>query len=338
MRQKCFKSVTILACVASWAGGQTLIDLRTQSKSVDFSGANSTRPIKTGTTLPAVCSVGEMFFKSDAAPGVNLYACTAQNSWTVASGGGSSQPISLAGDVNGPAAANVVTQLQGRSVSSFAPSQGQALAWNAVSARWEPQTIAGGAGGGQTTQLADFAMAQTDSATLTIGPACSLATPCNARFGSAIYSFTSGATATISAGTGAAYIYISSSGTLTVGHSMTVACSSGCVAQNGIGAFPADSIPLGTWSATNGTWDTGGGLDRRAFQSSKSVLPGLGMISAESSGATIVSVDTAQVGLRAAPPPTSTSLCTAGSWATDGTFLYVCVSTNLWRRSPLTIF
>ena len=63
--------------------GQTQVDLRTQSKSVDFSGANATKPFKSGTLLPSTCGAGEMFFKTDAPPGANLYGCSALNSWTL---------------------------------------------------------------------------------------------------------------------------------------------------------------------------------------------------------------------------------------------------------------
>ncbi len=69
--------------------GQTAVDLRTQSKSVDFAAAPFTRPVQTGTALPAVCSVGQMFFNSAAPAGQNVYGCTATNIWTLQSGGGS---------------------------------------------------------------------------------------------------------------------------------------------------------------------------------------------------------------------------------------------------------
>src|ERR1700681_1048588 len=65
----------------------TQVDLATQSKDVDFGGAVSTRPMKSGTVIPGTCNLGEMFFKQDAAAGSNLYACTAANQWTVESGG-----------------------------------------------------------------------------------------------------------------------------------------------------------------------------------------------------------------------------------------------------------
>src|SRR4051794_22293232 len=77
------------ACVAAAviaAGGQTQIDLRTQGKNIDFSTAASTRPSKTGTSLPAACSTGETYLKTDAPAGKNLYVCTAAGVWTVQGG------------------------------------------------------------------------------------------------------------------------------------------------------------------------------------------------------------------------------------------------------------
>jgi hypothetical protein len=66
----------------SFVNAQTKVDLRTQAKSVDFSGATSTRPIQTGTALPGTCAVGQMFFLTSTTPGLNVYACTATNTWT----------------------------------------------------------------------------------------------------------------------------------------------------------------------------------------------------------------------------------------------------------------
>ncbi len=50
--------------------GQTSIDLTRQGR------------LGSGTTLPAQCAVGQVFFKSNAPAGTNLYTCVAQNSWT----------------------------------------------------------------------------------------------------------------------------------------------------------------------------------------------------------------------------------------------------------------
>lgn len=40
-----------------------------------------------GTTLPATCTIGEVFFKTDASAGSNVYGCTATNTWTAQAGG-----------------------------------------------------------------------------------------------------------------------------------------------------------------------------------------------------------------------------------------------------------
>jgi hypothetical protein len=85
MRRHRVLALGLAAGMGLW--GQTRIDLASQGKAVDFSGANSTRPVKTGVSLPPVCLPGEMFFKRDAAPGQNLYFCTANNTWTQMSGG-----------------------------------------------------------------------------------------------------------------------------------------------------------------------------------------------------------------------------------------------------------
>ena len=68
----CLHAFGILYC-------QTMVDLRTQSNSVDFSSANSTGPFKSGAVFPSICSMGEMLYKNDAPAGANLYGCTASN-------------------------------------------------------------------------------------------------------------------------------------------------------------------------------------------------------------------------------------------------------------------
>lgn len=47
-----------------------------------------------GTTLPANCQVGQLFFKTDSAAGQNVYGCTSANTWTLQSGGGGSVDVS----------------------------------------------------------------------------------------------------------------------------------------------------------------------------------------------------------------------------------------------------
>jgi hypothetical protein len=82
----------IAVAAGLWApaamGQTTLIDLRTQGKSVDFSQSSSTKPIKTGAVVPATCSSGELFLDLSAPAGSNLRVCVSANTWAQISGGG----------------------------------------------------------------------------------------------------------------------------------------------------------------------------------------------------------------------------------------------------------
>ena len=78
------ESLLALVCMAGGLTAQTQVDLRSQSKDVDFSGAVSTTPWKVGAALPAVCAVGRVFFNTAAPSGQNVYLCTALNTWTAA--------------------------------------------------------------------------------------------------------------------------------------------------------------------------------------------------------------------------------------------------------------
>jgi hypothetical protein len=163
------------------ARGQTQIDLRTQGKNIDFSAAASTRPSKTGTSLPAACSIGETYIKTDAAAGKNLYVCTASGVWTaqgveVPNPTGKSDQVltndgtslvwqALAGDISGRPNGVAVTGLGGRKLSSVAPLDGQFLRWNAISQQWEATTLAGalsvfGRTGAIVAQTGDYSFAQ----------------------------------------------------------------------------------------------------------------------------------------------------------------------------------
>jgi hypothetical protein len=106
----------------------------------------------------------------------------------------------------------------------------------------------------------------TSGTTLQIGSACSVSAPCKVRLGAVVYSFTAPATATVQSGSGMTYIYVDGAGALTVGSSSAttpqVSCS-GCQTQSPITQFPVDSIPLATWNATSGVWDSTG-TDQRA--------------------------------------------------------------------------
>jgi hypothetical protein len=92
----------LLALLAVNASSQTQIDLRTQAKNVDFSAAAFTKSFQTGSSLPASCTVGGTFFKSDAQAGVNFYGCTSTNTWTQQGASLSSRYILDSADANLP--------------------------------------------------------------------------------------------------------------------------------------------------------------------------------------------------------------------------------------------
>ncbi len=181
----------------------------------------------------------------------------------------------------------------------------------------------GGTTGGASmaSQLGDFAVSLTDASNLSIGANCSVATPCNVRFGTQTYSFTNPATATITGGSGMAYIYVDTTGALTVGSSMTLNCSVYCVTAPGIGNFPLNSIPLYTWTAANGAWDANGGLDRRGWLNMSPVLGGAGIAAITTAGQTTIAVDGAVVPTYLSASATlDFPMIAAGACAADLTF------------------
>jgi hypothetical protein len=181
----------------------------------------------------------------------------------------------------------------------------------------------GGSGGaGMAAQLGDFNVVWSSPTTLTIGGNCSTATPCNVRFGTQIYSLTNPALATVAGGNiGTAFVYVDSTGTLTVGSSMTVTCVSVCVAAPGITGFPINTIPICTWTASGSGWDSNGGADRRGWLSSNPLLGGVGIAAVATAGQTTISVDGAVVPtyLTASATLDFPSIA-AGACATDLTF------------------
>jgi hypothetical protein len=129
------------------ANAQTQVDLRTQSKAVDFQSAVSTRPLKTGAVLPAACSVGEMFFLTVAAAGQNLYGCAGTNTWTLQSGsGGGAMTIQNAGIPVG--ARSIMDLTTGAGILMAISDTGQAITVQTSADGSVVQTLAGAQAGG----------------------------------------------------------------------------------------------------------------------------------------------------------------------------------------------
>lgn len=372
LRTCVFTTAGLLCCslfTLSAFAQTTLVDLRSQTKSVDFSKAPSTKPFRTGTALAATCTVGDSFFKTDAASGQNFYGCTGPNTWTVESGGGlpaftgtadrllgsngtqaswvplggdlSGAPQSLlvnglqgrriaattptdgqvlrwnssalnwepgtvtssfgnstsstGGDLTGLVSNVTVTRMQNKPVSSSTPSDGQVLTWNTSNGQWQPQAPGSGTGSGSgsgTTAGTALSVTFSSANTITVGAGCSIAVPCNIRFGNTVLGVTNSYTVTWQSGSGTVFIYVSSTGNVTVGSNLTLTCSSGCLVASGVSGFPVNSIPLSTWNAVPGGWDPAGGHDVRAYLSTKILSAGTGVILVESGQQSTVGVDT----------------------------------------------
>jgi hypothetical protein len=150
------KSFILVLAGAIVLAGQTLIDLKTQTKRVDFSGAQSTKPVRTGSALPPVCGVGEMYLQLRGVVGSSLYICVATNIWVPQSalpegvaggllvnrGDGTYDWQKLSGDVTGGLEATV-TGLQGRPVSDTLPSNGDTLTWDSSTSEWIAKASSG---------------------------------------------------------------------------------------------------------------------------------------------------------------------------------------------------
>lgn len=223
-------------------------------------------------------------------------------------------------------------QIQGRNVSPAAPADGQALVWTAAGSTWQPAAVSGaGSGASASGQLSDLQVALTSATALTVGAGCSALAPCNVRFGNTVYSIVTGATVNLTGSTaGTAYIYISPSGAITVGHNLNLACLN-CTAVSSVISFPPDSIPIWTWTSSSGSWDPTGGRDRRAFLAAKPILSGTGIVTTDSGGETTVALDTAVVNTYASGAASPTGPCSIGQvfFRSNNTF-YVCASASTW--------
>lgn len=115
-------TLTLLLAAGVWrAAGQTAVDLTRQGK------------LGAGTVLPVRCTVGQMFLKTNAPAGANLYVCTAApGTWSI-----TGLPA-LGGDATGTQQSLTVKGIQGRGVSPTAPADQYVLRWNAASGQWEP--------------------------------------------------------------------------------------------------------------------------------------------------------------------------------------------------------
>jgi len=195
-----------------------------------------------------------------------------------------------------------------------------------------------GSGPMMAAQLGDFAVVLA-SGTLTVGAGCSASNPCNVRLGNTVYSFRNSATVTPAGSTsGLLLLYIDGAGNLSAGSTASLTCSR-CTYASGVTSFPANSIPLFSWTVTGGTFDAAGGTDFRALLSAKNLLSGMGVVISENAGISTISVDPSMVSTQVlTPPATSSAGCITGQFSMDSNYYYLCIASNSWKRIALTTF
>jgi len=153
-------------------------------------------------------------------------------------------------------------------------------------------------GPGPVQGVAPIQVVLSSSTTLTIGAACSTTTPCLSRLGSLVYSVTAPITVSLQGGSGLAYIYVSSIGSVTVGTSLTgptLNCS-GCQLQSAITQFPVDAIPLASWNATAGAWDSTGMVVSTAVSAGRNFTAGQNVTLLQSGSNVMISANTQNTG------------------------------------------
>lgn len=83
------KNLLLLLLSAAALCGQTTINGgRTIIGDWDASSAASSKPGPSGTTLPATCGAGQVYFKTDGSSGHRQYVCDSTNTWRPIAGAG----------------------------------------------------------------------------------------------------------------------------------------------------------------------------------------------------------------------------------------------------------
>lgn len=90
-----------------------------------------------GTAVPGTCSVGMLYFDNDATAGVNLYGCTATNTWTLLGDGGGGGSVATdtiwdaAGDLAVGSGSNTAVRLAKGNDGDVLTISGGSVAWGA---------------------------------------------------------------------------------------------------------------------------------------------------------------------------------------------------------------
>ena len=178
-----------------------------------------------------------------------------------------------------------------------------------------------------------------ENGTLRVGIDCSGRRQCNVRFGNTVHAVTdSGSVKPTGRTSGEVFIYLDPAGGVVAGSTVALQCN-GCKYARGVTQFPANSIPLFSWTVVQGAFTPGSGRDFRAELSTKNINAGSGMMVTDDAGTATVAIDPAVISQHViVPPKTSASACSGGEFSFDADYYYVCVARNKWKRVALTDF
>ncbi len=136
----CFRERTAIVCgalcltFACRGNGQTLVDLGTQGRNVDFSNAAETRPAKVGTSLPSSCAIGDLFFNTSRPAGQNLFGCASLNTWALIGQSSSGLPDPGANGIVVRTAANATTAIAAPTSALVGAADAQTLTNKSIDA------------------------------------------------------------------------------------------------------------------------------------------------------------------------------------------------------------
>lgn len=250
--------------------------------------------IPKGTTLPATCTIGDLYFKTT--PAAGLYSCTSINTWTTAGGGEVAltftSPIARAGAVISiPVATDSAPgYLSAADHASFASKYGAGASalFNSIIITGAPNGCAsftsgvlsstgtacgsgGGGGGGATiqTELGDLKVSNT-STIITIpaglGP----------RFGNTICPAGATSTQTVASGTGHVYVSVAPDCSYHATSNVVFGASSGVIIESGT-SFPINNFPLADCNVVAGAISGTCTDSRRAFGTHTPIFAGTGI-------------------------------------------------------------
>lgn len=308
--------------------GQTRVDVSAQAKNIDFSTATATKPFKTGTVLPSICTLGEAFFKTNAAAGANWYACTAPNLWSVQSGaagpgGGATRAADLSDltvTLASPTTLSIAAGSWGSGNTTFTYAGGNVSirslnvsgASNSNPVRLNVPSTAG-LRSGDTVMVSGVQGNTGANGTFTIAIPNGTQIDLTGSIGTGAYT---GGGVVAGRSNGTAYIYGSEAGYLIVEHSASasvlVSCSGNCVVnQVPAPSFAANSVPLAVANITGGNWVFAS--DARRFMSSRAIAAGQGIGVSDAGGTARISVDTTVARIPAANNWTGANSFTAAT-------------------------